>query len=203
MLINIIVAYEKNGGIGLNNSIPWKITSDLKKFKNLTIGNKNNALIMGKNTWLSIKKNLPFRDNLILSSSLNIHNVNNNNITKSFKNEKILKEFIDKKNYDELWIIGGENIYDLFLNKTNIFKIDNIYITLIDKNIDCDRFFPNIDKNIYSFISKSIHKKDNNIEDVSKNQILMIENKDISYNNFINENDNTYNIYDIIYKNNK
>ena len=77
MLINIIVAYEKNGGIGLNNSIPWKITSDLKKFKNLTIGNKNNALIMGKNTWLSIKKNLPFRDNLILSSSLNIHNVNN------------------------------------------------------------------------------------------------------------------------------
>tara|TARA_Y100001970_G_scaffold167266_1_gene204722 strand:- start:1996 stop:2547 length:552 start_codon:yes stop_codon:yes gene_type:complete len=180
MFVNIIVAYEKNKGIGLNNMLPWKISSDLIKFKNLTIGNKNNALIMGKNTWLSLKKSLPFRDNLILSKSLNIDSINNNNITKSFKNENLLKDFLDIKNYDEIWVIGGENIYDLFLNKTDIFKIDKIYITFIDKNIDCDIFFPNIDINKYSFISKSIHMKSNNIIDNSNNNL---------------------NLYDIIYTN--
>jgi dihydrofolate reductase len=43
MLVNVIVAYCKNGGIGINNTLPWKISSDLKKFKKMTLGNKNNA----------------------------------------------------------------------------------------------------------------------------------------------------------------
>tara|TARA_B110000008_G_scaffold273356_1_gene307491 strand:+ start:228 stop:785 length:558 start_codon:yes stop_codon:yes gene_type:complete len=176
MFVNIIVVYERNLGIGLNNSLPWKISSDLKKFKELTIGNKKNGIIMGKNTWLSLnKKSLIFRDNLILSKTLTIDEEDkNNNITKSFKNEEDLKEFIDKKNYEELWIIGGANIYDLFLNKTNILKINKIYVTLIDEEIECDTFFPLLNKSSYSFMSKSIHN---------------------SYNK-------EYNIYDIIYKNN-
>ena len=48
MFVNIIVAYSKNNGIGINNTLPWKITSDLKKFKNLTTGNNNNCIIMVK-----------------------------------------------------------------------------------------------------------------------------------------------------------
>ena len=177
MFVNIIVVYEKNLGIGLNNSLPWKISSDLKKFKELTIGNKKNGIVMGKNTWLSLNnKSLVLRDNLILSNTLSIDKIDkNNNITKSFNNVNLLKEFVEKKNYDELWIIGGENIYDLFLNKTNIFKINKIYITLIDEEIKCDRYFPLIDKLKYSFMSKSIHKSSNN----------------------------EYDIYDIIYENNE
>ena len=159
MFVNIIVAYTNNKGIGKNNSLPWKIPSDLKKFKNLTTGNKKNAIIMGKNTYLSLnKKSLPNRDNLILSTSLMINNIDdNNNITRSFKNEIKLKEFLYDKKYDELWVIGGENIYDLFLNKTNIFVVKNIYVTLIDDEIECDTFFPIIDNNKYSFMSKAIH----------------------------------------------
>ena len=171
MFVNIIVAYSNNKGIGKDNSLPWKISSDLKKFRNLTIGNKNNAIIMGKNTFISLNnKSLPYRDNLILSSSLEINNIDNNkNVTKSFKNEKVLKKFLDNKNYDELWVIGGENIYDLFLNKTNIFVVKNIYITLLDKEIQCDTFFPIKDFSKYSFISKSIHSnnnKDYNLYDI-------------------------------------
>tara|TARA_B100000085_G_C18381859_1_gene446741 strand:- start:54 stop:599 length:546 start_codon:yes stop_codon:yes gene_type:complete len=163
MLVNIIVAYCKNNGIGKNNSLPWKISSDLKKFKTLTIGNKNNAIIMGKNTWLSLDyKSLSYRDNLILSSSLEINSRdNNNNIIKTFKNEIELYEFLLTKNYSEIWVIGGENIYDLFLNKTNIYYVNNIYVTFIDEKFDCDTFFPIINKNKYSFISKSIHLKAN------------------------------------------
>lgn len=177
MFVNIIVVYSDNNGIGKNNSLPWKITSDLKKFKKLTIGNKNNAIIMGKNTWLSLNNNpLKNRDNLILSSSLLIDNIDeNNNITKSFKNEIVLREFLENKNYDDIWVIGGENIYDLFLNKTNIFNVKNIYITELDMLYECDTFFPKIDKTKYSFISKSTHvseKKDFNIYDImySSNQ---------------------------------
>ena len=162
MLVNVIVAYCKNGGIGINNTLPWKISSDLKKFKRMTLGEKNNAIVMGKNTWVSLRnKALPLRDNLILSTSLVIDIVEPGGyITKSFKNEQSLKEFVNKKNYDELWIIGGENIYDLFLNKTNIFKINKIVVTLIDHEVECDKFFPIIDTNKYSFISKSIHPND-------------------------------------------
>lgn len=177
MFVNIIVAYSNNKGIGKDNSLPWKISSDLKKFKNLTTGNKKNAIIMGKNTYLSLNnRSLPNRDNLILSSSLKIDNIDeNNNITRSFKNEINLKEFLDNKNYEELWVIGGENIYDLFLNKTNIFVVKNIYVTLIDDIIECDTFFPELDYDKYSFMSKSIH----------------------------GDNTSKYNLYDVIYSNNQ
>ena len=67
MFVNIIVVYEKNQGIGLNNSLPWKISSDLKKFKELTIGNKKNGIVMGKNTWLSLN-NKSLQSSVILMS---------------------------------------------------------------------------------------------------------------------------------------
>lgn len=115
MLVNVIVAYCKNGGIGINNTLPWKISSDLKKFKKMTLGNKNNAIVMGKNTWVSLRnKALPSRDNLILSTSLDIDIVEPNGyITKSFKNEKLLKEFVNKKimtNYG----LSVERIYMIY-----------------------------------------------------------------------------------------
>ena len=169
MNINIIVAYCKNNGIGCNNNMPWKIKSDLQKFKSMTIGNNNNAVIMGKNTFLSLNSTpLVKRDNLILSSTLNIDNLNNNNITKSFKNIESLKDFISIKNYDTIWIIGGEKIYKLFL-ESNIFQINNIYVTYINNDYECDTFFPIIDTNKFSFISKSIHNTQNselNIYDI-------------------------------------
>lgn len=71
MNFKLIVAMSKNRGIGCNNSLPWNIKEDLVNFSKITKGNGNNAIVMGKNTWLSIRsKPLPKRDNLILSSSL-------------------------------------------------------------------------------------------------------------------------------------
>lgn len=165
--INIIVAYCKNYGIGMDNSLPWKISSDLQKFRKLTIGNKNNCIIMGKNTWLSLdSKPLKNRDNLILTTSLKI-NITNNNISKSFKNIDELYNFLEKKNYDNIWIIGGESIYKLFLNNS-LFNVDYIYVTYIEENITCDTFFPKLENNKYNFFSKSIHNYDisNNIYDI-------------------------------------
>ena len=61
---------DNNRGIGLNNQLPWSFKEDLTYFKNLTKGAGNNAIIMGKNTYHSINKELPYRDNIILSSTL-------------------------------------------------------------------------------------------------------------------------------------
>lgn len=169
MNINIIVAMCKNNGIGYKNTLPWKISSDLKKFKILTTGKNNNAIIMGKNTWLSINENiLDKRDNLILSKSLKVEKNNNNNIAKSFSSIDELEKYIFQRNYDEIWVIGGSQIYDLFLNKQNNssnLKINKIYVTYIDKEVECDTFFPKIDYNLYRFSSQSIHKPYLNIYD--------------------------------------
>jgi dihydrofolate reductase len=166
MKVNIIVAYCKNKGIGLKNQLPWKIKEDLAKFQKLTIGESNNAVVMGKNTWQSLNINyLKSRDNLILSTSLNIDKKINTNYIKSFQDYTLLKKFLIEKKYDEIWIIGGEKIYDYFLNQNNCdnqFIVSKIYVTYIDKNFECDTFFPEIDLNKFKFISKEVFKTNNN-----------------------------------------
>uniref|UniRef100_A0A6C0KHD5 dihydrofolate reductase n=1 Tax=viral metagenome TaxID=1070528 RepID=A0A6C0KHD5_9ZZZZ len=130
--MNIIVAKCLNGGIGYNNTIPWHCKEDLKRFSKLTKGNGNNAIIMGKNTWLSLpKRPLPGRDNLVISTTLFGPNI--------FPSIIKLKEYLEKNHYDEIWIIGGEKLYNYFLKTEEVKKI---YITTIYKYYTCDVYFP-------------------------------------------------------------
>lgn len=139
MNYNIIVAICENNGIGYNNSLPWNIREDLKIFSKLTRGNNNNAIIMGRNTFESLPNNfLPKRDNLILSSSIIIDEKREDNIIKTFDNINSIVEFCNSKNYQEVWIIGGQLIYESFLRK-NI--INKLFITKINKKYLCDKFF--------------------------------------------------------------
>ena len=154
--------------------MPWHIKSDLKKFKDLTTDSGNNAIIMGKNTFESIlninKNGLKNRDNLILSTTLEIDNINETNIIKSFKNIQNLENFIKNKNYDNIWIIGGEKIYDFFLNnypENGLLNPKKIYITYINKEFECDSFFPKINTSQYKFISQEISIDINNNHDFS------------------------------------
>lgn len=188
MIVNIIVAYCKNRGLGKNNTLLWDIKSDMAKFKKLTIGDGNNAIIMGRKTFESLNnsKGLAARDNLILSKSLLLDNYNDNNCVKTFTTLELLEEFVKTKNYSQVWIIGGAEIYELFLNnykkqEGRLFNINEIIITYLDTDFECDCYFPDlnnyIDKHNLYFYSKNI----------------------------INNNSNTnskqnYNIYDIIYK---
>tara|TARA_Y100000389_G_C17463570_1_gene523644 strand:+ start:2204 stop:2752 length:549 start_codon:yes stop_codon:yes gene_type:complete len=176
--INIIVAICKNNGIGINNKLPWYYSSDLKKFKTLTTGNKRNAVIMGKNTYESINKNLPNRDNLILSKSLIIHEKSGDYLLKSFNNLDSLLNFTKTKNYENIWVIGGNQIYKLFLNK-NI--VDNIYLTYINESYDCDIFFPKINLKNFKLTKNTIQYNDNEF----------LKDLDLYYNN--------YEIYDKLY----
>jgi dihydrofolate reductase len=140
MLVNLIVALDKNNGIGINNKMPWHFTQDMIYFKNHTKGAGNNAIIMGKNTYLSIGKRLPYRDNIVLSTTLDKKNID----TKFFlcRDMEELETLLDKNNYDAVWVIGGSNIYNCFLE--NPHKINKIFITEIDEEYNCDKFFPTL-----------------------------------------------------------
>ena len=68
----IVAMCKKTRGIGYKNRLPFNLTDDMKRFQELTTGNGNNAIIMGRKTWLSLPKSpLPNRSNIVISSNLN------------------------------------------------------------------------------------------------------------------------------------
>lgn len=153
MVYKIIVATCNNNGIGINNKLPWStIKEDMRMFSKLTIGNGNNAVIMGRKTYESIGKPLKNRMNIVLSNTLSI---NNNNVI-TFNNISNIINFCIKKDFEDVWIIGGEKIYSLFIN---LQIVKEIYQTKIYENYQCDSFFPEI-KNKYNL--KEIKKITNN-----------------------------------------
>jgi dihydrofolate reductase len=150
MQINGIVANSRNRGIGLNNKLPWKLPEDLKQFQRLTTGKGNNAVIMGRKTWESI----PFlkkRDNLILSSTLNLDYEKEGNIVKTFNSIGCLQKYYEDRNYEKIWIIGGSEVYKQFIDEN---LLDNIYMTYIDDEYNCDTYFPKLPEN-YFLIKKT------------------------------------------------
>ena len=140
----MIVAYDEHRGIGKNNTLPWYFPDDLKRFSKLTKGNGNNAIVMGKNTWDSLpKKPLPKRDNLILSTTLNLtQNSNKDDLIKTFPNTNLLHDFCKEQKYDTVWIIGGSQVYKELIAT---FNINEIYVTHIHKVYNCDTGFPSLD----------------------------------------------------------
>ena len=149
MNINLIVAVCNGRGMGLNNDIPWCYPSDLRYFSKLTKGSGNNAIIMGRKTWESLpRKPLPKRENIILSRD--ISNIQLLGEELYFDSLSRSIEHCKEKNKDEVWIIGGLEIYKLALESK---IVDHIYITEIDDNFTCDIFFPEI-PNGYTCIKK-------------------------------------------------
>lgn len=148
--IILIAAFSKtkNGklGIGFEGKLPWHVPEDLKHFKELTMGK---TVVMGRKTYESIGKPLPNRTNIILTRDKTFKkNFTQGTITCNDTSE--LLDFVGKN--DEVYIIGGQEIYETFLSYGHI--VDSIVLTEIKRNgnmynntyIECDRFFPLLDK---------------------------------------------------------
>lgn len=146
-LFSIIVATDIKGGIGKDNKIPFINKKDLLNFKNITTNsslNKKNAVIMGKNTWMSLpQKPLFNRYNIIISTSLEL-----SQSQPLPKNTFICSSIEQACNFcsnmentiDKVFIIGGEKIYNYCF--THLFSyIDTIYYTRFHNSFDCDCFF--------------------------------------------------------------
>jgi len=144
MIKSIIVAKSKNNIIGKKNYIQWNIKKDLEKFKEITMGK---YIIIGRKTFESIKNILTGRKIIILTNK------------KEYKSKYIIKNNINKalnsiKKEKEVFIVGGEKIY----NRT-IKMINKIYVTNIKYKFKGKIFFPIIKKNEWIIIKKKIYKK--------------------------------------------
>ncbi|ESO07293.1 hypothetical protein HELRODRAFT_98642 [Helobdella robusta] len=159
--LQIIVALcVKNRGIGLNNSIPWKLPGDMTFFRKLTsetsiLGSKN-AILMGRKTWDSIPSNLkPLKNrlNVVISRTLECPDINGRlHVSKSF--EDAVEFVASDKSIDKIFIIGGSSIYDLALASSTCY---NVFITEISNDFQCDTFFPKFNQDAYKLIKYPGH----------------------------------------------
>ena len=120
--------------IGVDNTLPWNVPEDLKQFKKLTMGC---PIIMGRKTYESIGRPLPNRFNIVVSRNANLQI---EGVKKANSLEHAIT-FAKQKNPEEIFIIGGAQIY-----KQAIEIADYIYLTEIDKCVKGDAFFPQFNK---------------------------------------------------------
>ena len=116
MNLSIIVAMSKNRVIGKDNKMPWHLSNDLKNFKKITIGK---TIVMGRLTYDSIGRPLPERKNIVLSRNLIDSDVF------IFDNFEEVLNFT--KDEDEVFIIGGQDIYSQTIDKVNKLYLTTIY----------------------------------------------------------------------------
>ena len=150
MSIKIIAALSTNRIIGKKSQIPWFIRGELKRFKDITMGHN---VVMGRKTYESIGKILDGRRNVIITKNKNYKAdgcIVVNNILDSLKALSI-------RNYEEVFVIGGGEIYKRFLEND---LIDRMYITHIDESFDGDTFFPKVDYNKWDGKTIMNHTKD-------------------------------------------
>ena len=121
---------SKNRVIGNNNELIWKLSSDLKRFKELTTGH---PVVMGRKTYESIGRPLPNRRNIIITRNSE-YEVEGCEVVSSLEEALLLSA-------NDCFIIGGGEIY-----KQSLELADKIYLTLVHKDFEGDTQFPELSK---------------------------------------------------------
>ena len=134
MKITLVAAIASNNVIGKENSLPWNIPEDLKRFKQMTSGH---TILMGRKTFDSIGRPLPNRQNIVMTKD------------KNFEQEgiKVINDFDEaleliKESNEDVFVIGGSKIYELFEPWAT-----SLMITRVLKDYEGDAFFPDINWN--------------------------------------------------------
>lgn len=144
-MISIIVAVGKNRELGKNNKLLWDIPEDMEYFRSKTRGH---AVIMGRRTYESIGHALPARPNIIITRDDTFKTTDGSFIVHSLDEAITLGK---EKEKEELFIIGGANIYAQAIDIA-----DKLYITEVHQSFpEADTFFPD-----YSRFSNVIAKKE-------------------------------------------
>lgn len=130
MRISLIAAASENNVIGNHGTIPWNIPEDMKHFRTLTTGK---PVIMGRKTYESIGHPLPKRPNIVITRQKRF-TAEGCHVVASL--DEAL-QIADCKNAEEVFVIGGGEIYREALEKA-----DRIYLTRVHATIEGDAFFP-------------------------------------------------------------
>jgi dihydrofolate reductase len=139
--LSLIAAVAENGVIGAGDAMPWRLSSDLKRFKSITLGK---PVIMGRKTFQTIGKPLPGRSNIVVSRQ------------SGFAPEGVLvaptldaalvaaEEKSGAADEPEIMVIGGGQIY-----REAIDRADRLYITHVEAAPKGDTYFPAIDPAVW------------------------------------------------------
>lgn len=146
MIVSILVAMDERRGIGKDNGLPWRLSADLKRFRELTM---NHHIVVGRKTFESIGKPLSGRVMIVVTRD------------KSYRpTDCLVADSVEKavslareRNESELFICGGAAVY-----RESLALADRIYLTLVHAEVDADAFFPEFDSNDWIETESEFHE---------------------------------------------
>ena len=152
--ISLVVARAKNNVIGMDGDMPWRLRSDLQRFKAITTGK---PCIMGRATWESLPlRPLPGRLNLVLSRDLSYEESGKAKgavVVSSLSDAlDIARETAEDDGVDEICVIGGSALFEAALPRAK-----RLYITEIEASPEGDAFFPAFDESLFREVASERH----------------------------------------------
>ena len=145
-MISYVVAVSRNGVIGREGGLPWHISSDLKRFKEITMGK---PVVMGRKTWDSLpRKPLPGRRNIVITRQPGFTAEGAEVVATP---EQALALCAGEK---EVAVIGGGEIYRLFWP-----MVDRIYLTEVELEVDGDTHFPDLKPGQWREVAREVHPR--------------------------------------------
>lgn len=141
--VSLIVAVANNNVIGLNNTLPWHLSEDLKRFRALTTGHH---IIMGRKTYESLNRLLPDRTTVIVTRNQDYH------IEGAVIAHSLEVAIAQCQQDNEVFIIGGAELY-----KEALLVADKLYMTQIELEVEGDAYFPFFDTAAWQRVSYEPH----------------------------------------------
>jgi dihydrofolate reductase len=139
--ISIVVAVAANGVIGRDGDLPWRLSTDLKRFKALTIGK---PVIMGRKTWASLNRPLPGRANIVITRNTDFVAEGADVVPSLDAAIAVANREAQAAGVDEICVIGGGEIY-----RQSIGMADILHVTEVQAEVDGVSRFPDIDAQVF------------------------------------------------------
>ena len=144
------VARARNGVIGRDGRLPWRLSSDMSLFKTLTMGK---PVIMGRKTWDSLpRKPLPGRTNIVLSRDGSFEPKGAIRCEDFSEAVQIAREQAVEDGASEVCVIGGADLFALALPRAR-----RMYLTEVDADVEGDALFPPFDEGQWREVAREAH----------------------------------------------
>jgi len=141
--LTLIAAVARNGVIGRDGKIPWRLPGDLPRFKRITMGH---PVIMGRKTWLSLDKPLPGRRNIVISRTAGL----------KLEGAEVFASLAEALAHctgaSEVFVIGGTEAY-----REALPRAQRLLLTEIEADIEGDAFFPAFDRDEWRETGREYH----------------------------------------------
>jgi dihydrofolate reductase len=143
--IVLVVAVAQNGVIGRDGDLPWRLPSDLKRFKQLTLGK---PVVMGRKTWDSIGRPLPGRPNIVVTRDASFAAPGATVVSSLDEGLAVAQREAEALGVDEVCVIGGGQIYAQVFDRADI-----LHVTRVEADVAGDTRFPAIDPAVFEKVA--------------------------------------------------